>query len=143
MFNLFKSKAKRSGITIELSPMETDLLKISFDIAHKRMEMVMKIHGLPDHEKIAAVQNWPDQKQVYLLVFNHHWAKELAKKPSSITLPGVEQSRMFIDTVTLMQSIASQQALIDGTKVDLVRYGGSVGVVNAVIARIKAKAGIS
>jgi hypothetical protein len=32
---------------------------------------------------------------------------------------------------------------INGTKVDLVRYGGAVGVVKAVIARIKAKAEIS
>jgi hypothetical protein len=142
MFNLLKSKAAKSAITVDLSPVECNLLQSTFEIAQKAMERTMKIDGLSDREKMVAVQRWPDQEQVYILVFSHHWAKELAKRPSSITLTSPDQCRMFINTIKLMHRTASDHARIDGTKVNLLQYSASVASVNAVIARIKAAARI-
>jgi hypothetical protein len=42
-----------------------------------------------------------------------------------------------------MQRAACQKAQIDGTKANLVRFGGAVGAVDGIVARIKKKAKIN
>lgn len=128
------------------------LLHASFDIARKRLEKKMFrvpvefAHEKPefsDEEKICILENilnhHPNDEEAHLLVFNHHWAQELAKHPRSITIMKA-QVGLFINTVKLMESAAMEHAHIDGTKVDLIAFGESVGIVNDVLARIQEKA---